>query len=257
MYILLVSFRLDRLVRRTTAEEELSLELFEKISANIFRGTKAEKADDKFHKFAGELREYLEQLDSTDESIKFHDIYNKVKVRFHDFHETLNGQNPEDMEKLHMLHDLESDFNKYVHSKQQGYNFGELMTLGILGAIIVSVLMLMIPGKFAENVSVEELSLTIFSIKVFAMLVSATVVFLFFNIWDLQADRREKIMGSEKRGKTGGMIFGILFRDTQKRNFEQGLSIVVCITIVFTYFGLFYDQWVMSGWFLTLLNYFS
>ena len=250
MYILLVSFRLDRLVRRTTAEEELSLELFEKISAKIWEKEKTAKTEDKFDEFAVALRGYLEQLDSTDESIKFHNIYNKVKVKFYNFYKTLNRQNSEDMEKMHMLHDLESDFNKYVHSKQQGYNFGELMTLGILGMIIVSVLMLTVPGKYAESVSAEELSLTIFSLNTFAMLISATVVFLFFNILDLQADRREKIMGKEERGD-GVNAFGILFRDVQERNFGRGLSIIVCIAIVLTYSGLFYDKWVMNGWFLT------
>ena len=250
MYILLVSFRLDRLVRRTTAEEELSLELFEKISAKIWEEEKTAKTEDKFDEFAVALRRHLEQLDSTDESIKFHDIYNKVKVEFYNFYKTLNRQNSEDMEKMHMLHDLESDFNKYVHSKQQGYNFGELMTLGILGMIIVSVLMLTVPGEYAESVPAEELSLTIFSLNTFAMLISATVVFLFFNILDLQADRREKIMGKEERGD-GVNTFGILFRDVQERNFGRGLSIIVCIAIVLTYSGLFYDKWVMNGWFLT------
>ena len=249
MYILLVSFRLDRLVRRTTGEEELSLELAEKISAIIWAERKMDKRTSRTYKFAVKLRSDLVELDSIDEPTELSKIYNRVKRRFRVFYKrALDGTVP-DIERLHSLHDMENDFNKYVHSKQQGYNFGEFIALGILGLIIIAVLMLSSPGISTEGIAATGVSLTIFSIKVFAMLVSATVVFLFFNIWDLQADRREKIMGSEKRGKTGGMIFGILFRDTQKRNFEQGLSIVVCITIVLTYSGLFYDKWVMNGWF--------
>ena len=249
MYILLVSFRLDRLVRRTTSEEELSLELAEKISAIIWAERKMGKKASETYEFAVRLRSDLVELDSMDEPTELSKIYNRAKRRFRVFYKrVLDGTAP-DIERLHNLHDMENDFNKYVHSKQQGHNFGEFITLGILGLIIIAVLMLSSPGISAEGIATTGVSLTIFSIKVFAMLVSATVVFLFFNIWDLQADRREKIMGSEKRGKTGGPIFGILFRDTQKRNFEQGLSIVVCITIVLTYSGLFYDKWVMNGWF--------
>lgn len=261
MYILLVSFRLDRLVRRTTTEEELSLELSKNILMMAWREVKTNKVRSKTHRFAVKLRRRLRELDSTDESVRLSEVYNNVKVEFRDFYKkTLDGQNSDDMQKLQMLHDMESDFNKYVHSKQQGYNFGEFMTLGILGLIIIAILMLAIPGNFTENMSDMGMPLTkfsLFSLNIFAMLISSTVIFLFFNIWDLQADRRERIMGTAKRGKKGNNIFGILFRDSQKRNFEQGLSIIVCVAIVLTFAGLFYDKQVMEGWFLAVLSYFK
>ena len=77
----------------------------------------------------------------------------------------------------------------------------------------------------------------------FAVLISAVIVFLVVNVWDL---RRERDEGKFESG-LGDDDVGIRFTDIRLRSFDQLLSVIVGGTLVVTFASLLAHKWV--GWF--------
>ena len=73
-----------------------------------------------------------------------------------------------------------------------------------------------------------------------AFLVAAAVIFLLFNIQDLQSDRSRQII--ERASDTGKFraLAGIVFREERDRVAERRISIVFCFGVVITFAALFW-----------------
>ena len=250
MYILLVAFRLDRIVGRTRHEEELSLDVAEKLSEFIFLAkariasgnaltksamTKKQNADladaNEDYKQAATARETLQKLDNLTANSDLPGSYETMKQNFSVMRK--NALKDKEFDRVAQIYALENNTDKFAHSKQQGRNFGELMALGILGIVAIVVLLFGIPDEVNRA--------TVFMVDMVAILVSATVVFLFFNLIDLEVDREFPMMGEVafNRVKHGEekTFFGVTFRTEKGRDraFERALSIIVCSVIIGTY----------------------
>ena len=208
MFILLLSFRTDRLVRRTTAEEEGLLALWQQMRA-LEDSEKIKRA-----------RDALVKISAPASFQELRAAYDVLKEKFSD-----NG------DETHA--EISGKIDMLVHSKQQGANFGELISLGILAVVVVGgMLFLTPPGIEGWGGFFTEMS---------ACLLAATVLFLFFNIIDLHHDRVRPILEerAERKGK-----FSIVFRDVQNRRFERWISIAICLGIVLSYAWLFWGKWL-------------
>ena len=73
-------------------------------------------------------------------------------------------------------------------------------------------------------------------------MMAATVLFLFFNILDLQKDHNHPILQKISSQNDQDDSFSILFRDTQNRNFERQVSIVIWIAIALPMFWLLWNK---------------
>ena len=91
-----------------------------------------------------------------------------------------------------------------MHSKQQGINFGELTALFILTLITASGMLFLSP--------VDAKGWEGFFVEMFVFLMSSTVLFLFFNILDLQKDRNHPILQNMSSQSNKDDNFSILFR---------------------------------------------
>ena len=214
MFILILSFRVDRLVRRTSDEDKLTLEIWQKISS---------------------LPEYLQdKLCEIDEA----QTAKKLGEAHKNFRNSLKKECADDKE----FSDIMQQANLLAHSKQQGDNFGEHAVLWILGGISAGGLLFFMP----EGVNAES-GAGGFFLEMAAFLVSATVIFLLFNIQDLQKDRKHQVLrtksDTENPGEKNNQQ-GLVFREDQDRTAARRISIFFCVSIVITFGILFWHKWI-------------
>ena len=85
-------------------------------------------------------------------------------------------------------------------------------------------------------------------VDLFAMLISAVIVFLVVNVWDLRRERDEtKLQQVDGKQSDGKQVYEVRFLNTRRYAFDQWLSIIVGGAIVLVYAGLLAHKWV--GWF--------
>ena len=122
-----------------------------------------------------------------------------------------------------------------ARSKQQDITLGEMFALFIFAGITVSLALLSRPP--------ETEGWTRFLVDLFAMLISAVIVFLVVNVWDLRRERDEKKL----QRVDGQRFYEVRFLSIRRFAFDQWLSIVVGGAVVLVFSGLLSHKWV--GWF--------
>ena len=214
LFILILVFRADRLVRRTTDEEKSVFLLFHGLKTLA----KKRGMDD-------DARNQLRAIDEHTKPEQLRAAYQKLKKHFI----TAREQHPEHEEKLEQL---EAEIDTLVHSKQQGVNFGELIALGFITFIMVSALLLFKPpGLTGWDGLFTEIS---------SFLLATVIVFLFSNIFDLQHDRTNAILGKEEDSDS----HTVAFDDATSRVGERWVSVGVCAAITLAYIWLFLGKWI-------------
>ena len=214
VFILILAFRLDRLVRRTTDEERDEFLLFRRLSTLAEQGLIDKDAPN-------QMREIDMHTNPTD----LQHAYEKLNGYFLQAREKFTGG------ERGMLDELQARADTVAHSKQQGGNFGELTALGFLGFIMVGALLFFKPHDMEgwEGLFVETA----------AILLATTIIFLFFSIFDLQHDRTNAIFKEMKKYNS----YSVAFDDASDRSGERWVSIVVCIVITATYIWLLMGKW--------------
>ena len=214
LFILILVFRADRLVRRTTDEEKSVFLVFHGLKTLA----KKRGMDD-------DARNQLRAIDEHTKPEQLRAAYQKLKKHFI----TAREQHPEHEEKLEQL---EAEIDTLVHSKQQGVNFGELIALGFITFIMVSALLLFKPpGLTGWDGLFTEIS---------SFLLATVIVFLFSNIFDLQHDRTNAILGKEEDSDS----HTVAFDDATSRVGERWVSVGVCAAITLAYIWLFLGKWI-------------
>ena len=84
-------------------------------------------------------------------------------------------------ERILKLREFQTDFTKFINSRQQGNNLSELIAIGAIGFALIALMNL----GFPEGIR----GYGAFSVHLFTLFTSTIVVFLFFNILDLGNDR--------------------------------------------------------------------
>ena len=167
IFILVLSFRTDRLVRRTTNEENNTIELQQKISTFVTNKKMQKKTLDT-----------LLQISAYKTLKGLQNSYNELKNSL----TTAKSQ----IKDKKIFSEILGKIDMLVHSKQQGINFGELTALFILTFITTGGILFLFPS--------EAKGWAGFFVEMFSFLMASTVLFLFFNILDLQKDRNHPIL---------------------------------------------------------------
>ena len=253
VFILVLVFRVSRLVRRTSDEEGWMLEAFHKLKLraskevdndlkeilNNARTTELIAIDK--HKSAGELMksykalvEYLEVLSVsyTRRSLIFKRALINTKKNITDAARErallfLADYN----DALDEISDIRRLVDMLVHSRQQGSRFDEIVAVALTGAgLVLGLLVFNGDDEFYSEFS--------------SFLLSSVVVFLFFNILDLEKDRKDKTMTnynemkSEFKKRIPKAISIVNFEGAKKRD-QEGASVVKSIVIVVGFLLLF------------------
>ena len=79
-----------------------------------------------------------------------------------------------------------------------------------------------------------------FLAEMFTILFSAVIIFLVVNVWDLQRERGAAVL----QAVDGDEGYGVAFRDTVVRRFEQVVSTVVVLAMTAVHGWLLWEKWL-------------
>ena len=220
IFTLILSFRVARLANRTREEDNRAFALFREMDGLVRRNV-IDQA----------IREHILTIDAAQgpELAKaYAEARSCISV-------ALRQAGGPDREKLIAL---ETELDALAHSRQQAINFGELCALVIFAGITIFLALCSRPVVSGA---------TGLLVEIFTMLFSAVIAFLTVNVWDLQRDRRSRILqGSASQPGRG---YGVVFQDQRRRAFEQWISILASSAIVAAYVGLLGHKWLnWFGW---------
>lgn len=215
VFTLILAFRVARLVGRTSYEDTTTFAIFQNIDLLARRGI-----------VGSNLRDRVVDLDSAQNVEDIGAAYSDVKQDFQAARQT--AQIPENQQ---LLSETEASLDAVVHSKQQGSNFGEFFALIIFAVITVSLSILARPDLDGW---------TGFLIEMFTIPFSAVIIILTVNVWDFHRDRIGAIL---YRNPDHGW-YGVLFRDSENRRFEQWISVVIGLAVTVAYAFLLWNKWL-------------
>ena len=212
IFILVMSFRVDRLARRTAQEENWVFDAFQKLKVMADRKQVDYRAGEALlkidrHKSAEELaaayRQLTRKLDGAGRRVSTRE---RSDARSADIRNEIAG--------------VRQMVDSLAHSRQQGAHFGELVAIFFAGALIVG-------GLLFFNGERDVYS------DFTSFLLSSVVVFLFFNIVDLHNDRRDPILIGNRRRYEVKLDMAV------SKYSQQRISVVVSVAIVVVFGFLF------------------
>ena len=217
VFTLLLAFRVARLVSRTSEEDSRTFAVYRKLNMLSRRGI-----------ISPEVCVHILDIDRADNnSLAEKRAYSRVRALIDDVDPV-----PLNEADAQLLSDAESQLDALVRSKQVDIHLGEQFALWIFGGITIGLALFTLPSGTIEG-------WTRLVVDLFAMLISAVVIFLLFHIQDLQRERDQR-----KFEPSGRMGSSVRFLDTQLRTFDQWLSMIVGGAIVVTYSILLAYRWV-------------
>ena len=222
VFTLLIAFRVARLASRTSDEDNRTFSVYRKLDLLARRGV-----------INGDVCYHILRLDQSKDAASQKDAYVKARQYIADVR-------PQDLNEpdSQLLSDAEANLDALARSKQVDIHLGEVFAMGIFAAITVGLALLSRPPQLG--------GWTRLLVDLFAMLISAVVVFLLFHIQDLQRERDErKLEPLEPRADY--RHYSVRFIDTERRLPDQLLSFIVAAAIVLTYTGMLAHKWL--GWF--------
>ena len=133
------------------------------------------------------------------------------------------------------------ELNRLAHSRQRGTNFGEICALSLLAGMVVGIALFSRPAEVS--------GLTGFLVEMFAMLFPAVILFLGFNVLDLERERRSGILepdpehGGYRAALGAAASSGAAAEPSNRRTVEQWISIGVGGALIVAYAVLFLHKW--------------
>lgn len=133
------------------------------------------------------------------------------------------------------------ELNRLAHSRQRGTYRAEIYALFLLAGMIVGIALFSRPAEVS--------GLTGFLVEMFAMLFPAVILFLGFNVLDLERERHSGIMEQDPEhdgyraalGSTGPA--GVAAESSNRRTVEMLISLGVGLALIVAYAGLFLHKW--------------
>ena len=211
IFILVLAFRVDRLVRRTSQEEEWVFEVFHKLES---RASKEQETSKEASRALLEAAKALIRIDK-------HKTTEALKAAYEDTVRHLRNARTDGIAKDEIT-EIRRLVDNLVHSRQQGSHFGEFVAIALTGGLIVM-------GLLVFNGSSEIYG------EITSFLLSSVVVFLLFNIVDLQRDRRDETL---IKGDAGEYIVNL--DHARNRETQQLILMATSGVIVAVFVGLFF-----------------
>ena len=219
VFTLLLAFRVARLVSRTNGEESRTFSVFRKLDLLAQRNV-----------ISGDIRDCILRMDAQRNPLALKDAYMEAR-------NYIAGICPLNDVDQQMLSEAQADLDALARSKQTGLVLGELFSLLVFAGITVALALLSLPAF--ENSTIDR-GWTRLLVDLFAMLISAVIIFLTANVWDLQRER--KVSKLEYRPQYRDYV--IRFPDTERRLADIAVSVIVGVVIIITYAGLLAHKWL-------------
>ena len=221
VFTLLLAFRVARLISRTGEEENRTYSAFRRLDILVQRDV-----------IDAEVLACVVRMSSPKDLGQLESAYTEARGYINAARENVGKMKDVD---LQMLGEAESILDTLARSKQQDVTLGEMFALFIFAGITISLALLSRPP--------ETDGWTRFLVDLFAMLISAVIVFLVVNVWDLRRERDE----NKLRKVDGQQGYEVQFMSDRRHTSDQWISTVVGGVVVAVFAGLLTYKWV--GWF--------
>ena len=221
VFILILSFRVARLVARTTDEDNRFFQLFQTLDLLVRRGV-----------VDRDVHGYLINIEVSGQRAR--ELEESYVIVLHRLREASSATWVSDSDKENLMK-AEADLNALVHSKNRGMVFGEHLALYMFAGISVFIALFARPGV-ATN-------WTGFLLEMFSTVFPAVIIFLVVNVHDLQSDR---VAANLERSSDAG--YRVVFADIRDRDLERWISTVVVIFLVVGFSALMVDKWGIYDW---------
>ena len=213
VFTLLLAFRVARLITRTNDEQNRTFTILRKLDHLAKR--------DVIHRDEyGDVRDCILEIDRTNKQPILRYYYQKARGY-------INKATPESQSDRDTLIQVEADLDMLVRSQQQTPVLGEIFALLVFAGITIFLTMFTIPAIELEG------WIKLF-LDMFAMLVSAVIIFLMAYSLDLDRERDAHVL--EQPTEEGEYL--LRFPEIEVRLFDQWLSVAVGVIIILVYAGL-------------------
>ena len=247
IFILILAFRVARLVRRTSQEEEWVIEAFhiiQRIRNQVMRNVSVHVNPEQETEIGATLRDASENLLDIDRHRFVNQLIISYKVMVAQLTQAIKYLNDSeflssaDKQKYEdELMDVRHLVDMLAHSRQQGSRFDETIAIGMVAFLLVL-------GLLVFNGNSE------FYNEFTSFLLSSVVVFLFFNILDLEKDRNKETLqhreGYQYRVRASYDMNQVIPFLGHIVNFESGrnrevqvISVVISVLIIILFSLLF------------------
>ena len=137
---------------------------------------------------------------------------------------------------------MESTLDTIAHSKQQGRDFSELISLTIFALITIAL------GVAAHPASVVQSNngWTSFLTELFAMLFVSTIGFLAANLFDLRRDREMPLLVGlpVEVSAPGSRQYFLFFRHRRDLATQRAIAVLLTLGVCAVFGYLFYNKWL-------------
>ena len=221
VFILVLAFRVDRLVRRTGQEEEWVFDVFHRLRLLAAKGEGDTDASNAIREAAKTLLKIDNHKDAAALSTEYGNMVRQLNKAM------------SDKSVADEISSIRRIVDKLSHSRQQGSRLGEIVAILLAGALIVFGLLV-----FSGDREIYG--------EITSFVLSSVVVFLFFNILDLQKDREDETMvegnAEEYDTKEFTEEFIVNFVSTTNRKKQQFISMGTSAAIVIVFVALFFTR---------------
>ena len=220
VFALILGFRVARLSSRIGREDEIMLTLFRDVEYLERKLVLDNRTSEK-----------LSDLDTV-QSKHLLGAYNSVRDSL------LDGiPRAGDRDDQMLLLSVEKNLDELAHSKQQGRDIVELMSLTAFAMVTVGLGLLARPREldgYGESWSG-------FLTEVFVLIFVSTVAFLCVNLFDVRRDRDTPLLVQVREMDDDFRVFFRYKRDLTMQHFS---AILICIAIIGTFGVLLYGKWL-------------
>ncbi|WP_420431192.1 hypothetical protein [Candidatus Poriferisocius sp.] len=256
IFILILVFRVSRLVDRTAYEDRLFISLFRKSqslidsgSANIDRSI----LDDvmMIDISTSKRRSKLSQSSYADyeNSDPLLDAYLRASSKLDAGERHARDSSKSDIQgAVDSITEIRIDLDSLVYSKQHGREFGELVALAVFACISVCLITAVRPSESLSGWNG-------FVVEIFAVMFASVIVFLLFNFVDMSRERDTSTF--ERRGRAPRSTslqpneqrvpiysYGVFFRTPYQLRVERFVSASVGFGVMVAFGALFWFKWL-------------
>lgn len=218
IFTLILSFRVGKVQTRTNFEEHHTALVFRKLENLVARGA--------LHRLS--IRALI-RIDRAYQPADLTRHYATMRRCFRRSHRRIGSRDPHVSSEVSAA---EGDVDSLVQSKQFGKEFAELVSVILLGALAVSLLVVVRPQLRGWVGLTNDAA---------SIVICAVLIFLVVNLFDLHSERHTPFIMEHPRLQHE---YGVLLRQQESPLFEQVMSAGVGVGIVIAFAVLLYARWL-------------
>ena len=220
-FTLIFSFRLARLVERTTNEERLTFSTVEVLESLVGRNVLDGRSIEKFL-----AMESTRDPKTLDDSYRWLRKHLAIAAKRRDM----------DADTSQELGQLRIDVNSLAHSKQRDNNFAEIFALVIFASSTVALTLLSHPGMVGWSRFLGDL---------LSMQFAAVMIFLAATIIDFHQERNESTVMRYR--DPPGYAIGVRLHSTENKGIDKICAIVLGIFVTLIFSACLFAKWVVPS----------